>query len=277
MTLPPQAYLQRAINLAHQAALEAGVVAMAHFRPGAQTSAPIHYKEGGSPVTDADLAVDRLLRDRLSAFDPAIGWLSEETEDDPQRLDRSLVWVVDPIDGTRSFAAGKRDWCIAIGLLAEGEPVLGVLHVPALGKTYQAYRGGGAWLNGASLRVTATTNTQGARLVGQDATLDQVERGGGAFTRLPKVHSLAYRLAHVADGSADAGLSSKNPHDWDLVAAHALIHEAGGLMKQIDGRELNYNRASTRHPAVLAGHPLLVADLCAILAAGDGTGRIRDA
>ena len=276
MTIPPQAYLQKALSLAHQAALEAGETAMAHFRPGAQTSAPIHYKEGGSPVTDADLAVDRLLRERLGGFDPAIGWLSEETEDDPDRLERSMVWVVDPIDGTRSFARGLPDWCVAIGLLAEGEPVLGVLHVPALGKTYQAHRGGGAWLNGTSLRVTAAHKTQGARLVGQDATLDQVERGGGVFTRLPKIHSLAYRLAHVADGSADGGLSSKNPHDWDLVAAHALIHEAGGTMKQIDGRELNYNRASTRHPAVLAGHPLLVADLCAILAGGDGTGHRRD-
>jgi myo-inositol-1(or 4)-monophosphatase len=276
MTFPPQAYLQKALRLAHQAALDAGEMAMAHFNPGAQTSAPIHYKEGGSPVTDADLAVDQLLRARLQGFDPAIGWLSEETEDDARRLECPLVWVVDPIDGTRAFAQGRPDWCIAIGLLAQGEPVLGVLHVPALGKTYQAHRGGGAWLNDAPIRVAACERAKGARLIGQDGVLDQVEGRAGPITRLPKIHSLAYRLAHVADGTAHGGLSSKNPHDWDLVAVHALINEAGGAMKQSDGGALNYNRASTRHPAVLAGHTLLVTDLCAILRAQADAKLTRD-
>ncbi|MBS7803255.1 3'(2'),5'-bisphosphate nucleotidase CysQ [Rhizobiales bacterium TNE-4] len=276
MNRPDAAFLQEALRLATQAALEAGEIALGYFRPGAQTSADVQFKEGGSPVTEADLTVDRMLKGRLGAFDPAIGWLSEETEDDPARLDKALVWVVDPIDGTRSFAQGRPDWGVAIGLLAAGRPVLGVLHVPAEGKTYTAHQGGGAFLNGAAITISGQTVVRGARLSGQQAMLDAVEKGAGTIARLPRIHSLAYRLALVADGTADGGLSSKNPHDWDLAAVHAVINEAGGTLKQIDGTDLHYNRASTRHPSVLAGHPLLVAGLSAILNGDNPTGRIRD-
>lgn len=265
-------FLDQALALALEAAREAGALAMDYFRPGAQTAAHIHYKDGGSPVTDADLAVDRMLKQRLSALDPALGWLSEETEDDPSRLDKDLVWVVDPIDGTRSFAQGRTDWGVAIGLLSAGRPVLGVLHVPAEDKTYTARQGGGAHLNGEPIRVTEPNAVRGARFAGQPAMLDAVEKGAGPIIRLPKVHSLAYRIAHVADGRADGGLSSKNPHDWDLAAVHAVLTEAGGVLKQLDGSDLHYNRVSTRHQSVLAGHPRLVRDLQGLLAPHGGTG-----
>lgn len=268
MTFPDTAFLTQALGLARQAALDAGDVALGYFRPGAQTAAAVTYKEGGSPVTEADLAVDRMLKERLSAFGPAIAWLSEETEDDPARLGRDLVWVVDPIDGTRSFAQGKSDWGVAIGLLAGGKPVLGVLHIPAEGRTYEAAAGSGARLNGEPIGISGQKALQGARLAGQQSMLDAVEQetGPGQFERLPRIHSLAYRLAHVADGRADGGLSSKNPHDWDLVAVHAVLAEAGGVLQQIDGSDLQYNRGSTRHQSVLAGHPLLVRELQALLA-----------
>jgi myo-inositol-1(or 4)-monophosphatase len=276
MIRPDAAFLQEALSLATQAALDAGEIALGYFIPGAQTSAFVQFKHGGSPVTEADLAVDRMLKTRLEAFDDTIGWLSEETEDDPARLDKSLVWVVDPIDGTRSFAQGRPDWGVAIGLLAQGRPVLGVLHVPAERKTYTAHLGGGAFLNGTPIAVSGQTEVRGARLGGQQAMLDAVEKGAGTIVRLPRIHSLAYRLAQVADGTADGGLSSKNPHDWDLAAVHAIIVEAGGTLKQIDGEDLNYNRASTRHPSVLAGHPLLVAGLSAILTEDRPTRSSRD-
>ena len=265
MTLADTAFLQEALRLATQAAREAGTLALQSFRPGAQTAARVEYKEGGSPVTEADLAVDRLLKARLSPFDSAIGWLSEETEDDPARLGRDLVWVVDPIDGTRSFANGKPDWGVAIALLEAGQPVLGVLLIPVEAKLYTAHRGGGAFLNGQRLTVSPRTQVQGARLAGQQPVLDRVEAGAGPIIRAPKVHSLAYRLAMAADGSVDGALSSKSPHDWDLAASHALIIEAGGVLRQADGSALNYNRSSTRHEAVLAGHPHLVDKLAAIL------------
>lgn len=265
MTKADTAFLQAALRLATQAVREAGALALQSFRPGAQTAANVHYKEGGSPVTDADLAVDRLLKTRLSHFDSAIGWLSEETEDDPARLGRELVWVVDPIDGTRSFANGKPDWGVAIALLEAGHPVLGVLLIPVEDKLYAAHRGGGAFLNGQKLTVSARTDVRGARLAGQQPVLDRVEAGVGSIIRAPKIHSLAYRLAMAADGSVDGALSSKSPHDWDLAAPHALIEEAGGVLRQADGTALHYNRASTRHEAVLAGHPHLVEKLAAIL------------
>jgi myo-inositol-1(or 4)-monophosphatase len=266
MIFPSTAFLEQALGLARQASLEAGELALRYFRPGAQTSAGIQYKEGGSPVTEADLAVDRMLKSRLEPLDPAIGWLSEETEDDPARLERALVWVVDPIDGTRSFAQGRPDWGVAIGLLFAGQPAMGVLHIPAEGKTYTARKGGGAALNGAPIRISGQTQLRGARLAGQQPMLDTVERGVRSIERLPKIHSLAYRIAHVADGRADGGLSSKNPHDWDLAAVHAVLMEAGGVLQQLDGSDLAYNRVSTRHQSVLAGHPHLVRGLQGILA-----------
>ncbi len=265
MTVADPAFLQEALRLATQAAQEAGTLALKSFRPGAQTSASVQYKEGGSPVTEADLAVDRLLKERLSLFDSTIGWLSEETEDDPSRLGRDLVWVVDPIDGTRSFASGKPDWGVAIALLETGQPVLGVLLIPVEDKLYTACRGGGAHLNGQILSVSRRAEVQGARLAGQQAALDKVEAGVGTIIRAPRVHSLAYRLAMAADGSVDAALSSKSPHDWDLAASHALLSEAGGVLRAADGSALHYNRVSTRHEAVVAGHPHLVDKLAAIL------------
>lgn len=267
MSFPDPAFLEQALGHARQAARDAGNMALHYFRPGAKTAAGIQYKDGGSPVTEADLAVDRMLKERLSRFDPAIAWLSEETEDDPARLGRDLVWVVDPIDGTRSFAQGRPDWGVAIGLLAGGRPVLGVLHVPVDEKTYTARQGGGAFLNGETIAISGHTSVAGARLAGQQAMLDALEEGTGpgAFSRLPRVHSLAYRIAHVADGRADGGLSSKNPHDWDLAAVHAILTEAGGVLQQLDGSDLLYNRPSTRHQSVLAGHKLLVRELQTIL------------
>ena len=265
MTVADPSFLQEALRLATDAAREAGALALQSFRPGAQTSASVQYKDGGSPVTEADLAVDQLLKARLSPFDSTIGWLSEETEDDPARLQRDLVWVVDPIDGTRSFASGKPDWGVAIALLETGQPVLGVLLIPVEDKLYAARRGGGAYLNGRALTVSPRLEVTGARLAGQQSVLDRVEAGAGPIVRAPKVHSLAYRLAMAADGSVDGALSSKSPHDWDLAASHALLSEAGGVLRQADGTALHYNRVSTRHEAVLAGHPQLVEKLAAIL------------
>src|SRR5687767_1991669 len=120
------------------AARRAGDLAAPYFRAGAQTAARLWYKGGSSPVTEADIALDTYLKGQLSELLPEAGWLSEETADDPARLGRSYVWVVDPIDGTRAFASGHPDWAISIALVREGKPVLGILHAPIHNRLYEA-------------------------------------------------------------------------------------------------------------------------------------------
>jgi myo-inositol-1(or 4)-monophosphatase len=257
------------LTLATDAAREGGRMAMAHFTPGGRTTAAVDYKAGGSPVTAADLAVDAHLGERLRRAEPDFGWLSEETADDPSRLDKRRVWIVDPIDGTRSFARGDEDWTVAIGLVEDGRPVLGAIYAPVTGDLFAAVRGGGATLNGRPIAVSARTEAAGARLLGPKPLVDAVIHEGGRFERAPRVHSLALRIAHVAAGLVDLGVAEAHAHDWDLAAAHMILTEAGGELRGRDGRVPSYNRPSTKHPAIAAGSPALLPSLAELLEAVD--------
>ncbi len=255
--------------LVSEAARVGGRMALDYFRPGEKTTAAIDFKHGGSPVTAADLAVDAHLGALLRDAEPSFGWLSEETADDPARLACRRVWVVDPIDGTRSFARGDADWTVAIGLVEDGVPLLGVVYAPVTDEMFSAVLGAGATLNGRPIRVSARPALSGARLLGPKPLVDAVMSRHADFERTPRVHSLALRLAHVADGRVDVGIAEANAHDWDLVAAHAILTEAGGALLGRDGRTPAYNRPSTQHPAVAAGPPDLVGTLAEMLQAVD--------
>jgi hypothetical protein len=158
---------------------EAADIARPFFRLGGQTSARIWSKAGGSPVTEADVAVDAFLKVRLSALVPQAAWLSEETADDPARIGHDLVWIVDPIDGTRAFLSGHPDWSIAVALLAEGQPLIGFVHAPVGNADYEAVRGRGATRNGETIRVDARQSLAGARITGPKPMLDRLTRGAG--------------------------------------------------------------------------------------------------
>lgn len=248
-----------------RAALEAGDLALRYFREGASTSASIEYKEGGSPVSEADLAVDKLLKERLIPLLPEAGWLSEETTDDSVRLERRRVFIVDPIDGTRAFIKGDPRWGISLALVEEGQPVLGVLHMPALRETYSAAAGSGARLNGESIRVSPRTDLKGARFAGPVKAMDGLDKQGFAVAREPRVPSLAYRLTLIASGGLDAAVASTNAWDWDIAAAHLLIKEAGGRLTDLDMNEPAYNAAEPRHKALTAAAPRLHDDLVAAI------------
>ncbi len=235
-----------------EVAHEAGATAMRYFRPGGTTSAKIWQKSGGSPVTEADVAVDTFLKIRLSGFVPEAGWLSEETVDDARRLGRELVWVVDPIDGTRAYLSGNPDWSIAIALLAEGIPVLGVVYAPALDTFYEATRGNGARRNGDVITVAAATSFDGVAVSGPAPFADRLARRAPGIVRAPRVPSLALRIVRVADGSIDVGLVSGNARDWDIAAADLVLTEAGGIMTAPDGRPPVYNLADPVHGELVA-------------------------
>jgi myo-inositol-1(or 4)-monophosphatase len=265
--MPPAADLPPdLLAMARAAAVRGGALALAHFRPGQTTSARIWSKAGGSPVTEADIAVDTYLKETCAAALPEAAWLSEETVDDTARLGRRLVWVVDPIDGTRAFMAGNPDWCVCVGLLIDAVPALGVVHAPALGLTYTAVAGAGAQRNGARLSASRAAALAGARIAGPTPMLDLIAPPTGIAPQ-PKVPSLALRLARVADGQIDGGLVSPDARDWDLAAADVVLSEAGGRVTTLDGAPLTYNRENPAHPTLVAAAGALHAPLLAAAAA----------
>lgn len=264
MTAPPLPIAPNLLPAIRESCLEAGELALALFRPGAKTAARIWSKTGGSPVTEADIAVDTFLRIKLSALLPEAAWLSEETVDDAQRLSRRFVWVVDPIDGTRAFMSGSPDWAVCVALLDEGTPIAGVVHAPACSATYTALRGRGAQRNGAGILATKLTGLGGARIAGPKPMLDALARLE-AFEPVDKIPSLALRLTRIADGTIDAGLVSADARDWDLAAADLVLQEAGGRLSTGDGQPVIYNRETPMHGMLIASGAGLAAPLLSAL------------
>ena len=226
---------------------EAGAVALRTFRRD-----PTSWIKGASsPVSEADIAVDALLRERLLSIRDA-GWLSEETEDDPARLRREEVWVVDPIDGTRAYLAGLPDWAVAAALVRAGRPLVGALYAPVSDELFLSVAGQGATLNGAPIAASAGHDMAGATFSGAKRRLDSLAALEPRIATAPRIPSLALRLARVATGALDGTFVAPNSCDWDLAAADLLVHEAGGLVSTLAGESLLYNRPDPVHGALVA-------------------------
>ncbi|MDI4658230.1 3'(2'),5'-bisphosphate nucleotidase CysQ [Xanthobacter autotrophicus] len=234
----------------------AGEIALAMFQAGVKS----WTKGNNSPVTEADMAVDAFLHRHLTALDAGIGWLSEESADGPARLGARRLWVVDPIDGTRGFMAGGHDWAVSVALVEQGRPILAALFAPATGELFTAEAGRGAVRNGIPLKVAPRHTLDGARVAGPPADLDTLARRA-PVERLPRVRSLALRLARVATGEIDVAFAAGNSNDWDLAAADLIVHEAHGLLTTRDGTPLTYNAPEPRHPELICAGPALHAAL----------------
>jgi myo-inositol-1(or 4)-monophosphatase len=209
-------------------------------------------KAGSSPVSEADIAVDRFLAARLPPLVPDAGWLSEETEDNSARLNANRLWVVDPIDGTRAFLDNRPDWTVSIALVEDGRPSIAVLYAPVSDEMFLATQGGGATRNGIVLKIPPGDGLSGMRIAGPKSTLDRLCEIDPLVRPQPKVFSLALRAARVADGGFDAAIASRNSHDWDLAAADLLVHEAGGTITNLDGAVITYNRPDPVHGTLIA-------------------------
>jgi myo-inositol-1(or 4)-monophosphatase len=225
---------------------EAGATALGYFGQQFKTWTK---GTGDSPVTEADIEANEILQTRLRR--PDDGWLSEESENDPARLGASRVWVVDPIDGTRAFIAGREDWSISAALVEGGRPVVAALFAPATEELFVATQGEGATRNGAPMQVR-DGGLDGARIGGPKRVLDRIVSLHAGAIAMPRVHSLALRLTRVAQGELDAAVAGGQGHDWDLAAADLLVHEAGGMMTALDGAPLIYNRPDPVHSILVA-------------------------
>jgi myo-inositol-1(or 4)-monophosphatase len=227
---------------------EAGQLALAKLGAPLQT----WHKANASPVSNADIAVDRLLHARLTAATPGYGWLSEESVDEMTRLAVRRVWIVDPIDGTRAYIAGRPDWSIAAALIEDARPILAVIYAPVEEGLFVAAAGRGATLNDARIWTTTGRTLEQARVAGPRRQLEQLCALVPGVRPVPKIHSLALRLARVAQGALDAAFASRSGQDWDLAAADLLVHEAGGALTTLGGERLVYNQEQPVHGALIA-------------------------
>jgi myo-inositol-1(or 4)-monophosphatase len=225
---------------------EAGRIALRYFRGSIRSWTKGH----DSPVSEADIAVDEFLREKLSR--DGFGWLSEESQDDRTRLSSERLFIVDPIDGTRSFLAGRPDWSVVAAVVEKGRPVAAAVYVPADDDLYLAASGHGATRNGNRITASAGTGLSGARIAGPKKMLERLSAIDPSAIQEPKIHSLALRMTRVAEGRIDAAFASINAYDWDLAAADLLVHEAGGAMTNFAGEALVYNLHDPVHGAILA-------------------------
>ena len=244
-------------------ALERAQAALRRFTPG---EIETRRKSGDDPVTEADTTVDTLLRELLPR--DGEGWLSEETEDDLRRVGRRRVWVVDPLDGTREFVSGIPEWCVSIGLVIDGEPVAGGICNPATGETILGARGLGVTLNGRPARLSERRTLTGARVL---ASRSEVKRGEWQSYRedlfeIRPTGSVAYKLASVAAGLADATWTLTPKHEWDVAAGVALVLAAGGAVVAGSPAELRFNREKPKLSRLLAASPELIPEIEAEIA-----------
>jgi myo-inositol-1(or 4)-monophosphatase len=204
----------------------------------------------GTPVCEIDLEVDAFLRRALGALDPEAGWLSEETVDLSDRIERRRLWVVDPIDGTRDYIRARPGWCVSIALVEDRVPVLAVLCAPLRDELWTASRGQGSWRNGARLQVSPRGALAGARV-----PADQLSRVDDDLVAVAKPNSIALRIAMVAAGEADLVATLRWGFEWDIAAAALIAEEAGARVTGALGQPLAFNTASGEAFGVLVATP----------------------
>jgi myo-inositol-1(or 4)-monophosphatase len=238
----------RDVELLTDTVREAGRLALPLFR----TELKNWTKGASSPVSEADIAVNDLLEQRLRAATPDYGWLSEESVDDDDRLGRRLVWIVDPIDGTRSYLAGREDWCVSVALVEDTAPVLAAVFAPVTDEFFFAARGNGATRNAVPIHATAGTELDFSRVAGPKPLAERLNSSSKEIVLHPRIGSLALRLCRVAQGNLHAAFAGGQSRDWDLAAANLIVQEANGRMTALSGDPILYNRREVAHGMLVA-------------------------
>lgn len=230
---------------------EAGRLALASW-PGHGHALESWEKEKGSPVSAADLAVDAFLKRELTALLPSAGWLSEETMDAPERLAGGLIWLVDPIDGTRDYIRGRSGWSVSVALISSGRPLFGLLDAPARGEFWMGESGQGSWRNGKRLVASSRAALPGARVPAH--SLPPVDAD---LVMVDQPNSIALRIAMVAADEADLLATLRWGFEWDIGAAALIAREAGAAVTDAFGQPLNYNKRDPRAFGVLVTAPAI--------------------
>ncbi len=235
----PERQLDRAAVVA--ATQEAAALAFASWREGAAADTNVWDKGKNNPVSDIDMAVDAFLITKLRAILPEAAWLSEESADDPSRLNARLLWLVDPIDGTRDYVRGRSGWCVSVALVADGLPVFAVMAAPAQNKVWIAAHGEGVTCNGERLTGSSRLDFNGSRV-----PADDLPKLDADLVTVTKPNSIAMHMTMVACDRADLVATLRWGHEWDIAAAHLVAQEAGAVVTDALGRPIRYNKSAPK-------------------------------
>ncbi len=238
------------LDLLREAAFEAGEIAKRFFGNGPET-----WDKGDSqgPVTEADLAIDAMLKDKLLSARPDYGWLSEETEDGTARLSKERVFIIDPIDGTRAFIEGSKNFSHSLAIAENGKATTAVVHLPLLDRCFAAALGQGATLNGTPISPTTRTELSGATTLSAKPMLNpDLWPGGVPPIKREFRSSLAYRMCLVANARFDAMVTLRDAWEWDIAAGTLIVEEAGGIVSDRTAQPLRYNNPHPKLPGVIA-------------------------
>lgn len=239
-------------------ALQAGAEALKEFTPGKIEST---LKDGGDPVTEADVLLDGVLKDVL--LRNGEGWLSEETKDDQSRLDKECIWIVDPLDGTREFIQGIPEWCMSIAYVINGKPEAAGICSPSAQQTFLGTRAAGVTLNRQSAKVKDKRDLVGATVL---ASRSEVNRGewkpfeNAPFEIIP-MGSVAYKMARVSAGLDDITFTLVPKNEWDVAAGWLLVEAAGGQVIDKNGQPRTFNQPDTLLPGLFAANPVILSHL----------------
>ena len=232
------------LELIEKCVRQAGDIALQYFRCDPE----VWWKEGDSPVSQADYAVDEFLKAELMFSRENYGWLSEETADDENRLEKNRVFVVDPIDGTRGFIKGVEEWCVSVAVVENGRPVVGMLYAPALNQSFTAVENRGAKFYVGEMGKECGIQEFGKILnVSSPKSYFDIlqQQSSREMKKVDSLPSLAWRLALIAKGENDLVVVKENSHEWDMVAADIIVCEAGGTICDLQGEKLLYNQSDT--------------------------------
>ena len=244
----PLTTYQDDLDLLRTAAVTGGIIASSYFRRDLKT----WTKENMSPVSEADIVLDKFLRSALTTARPDYGWLSEESADDFERLNHRRTFIVDPIDGTRGFIRGEDSWTISLAVVENGVAVAGVVFAPARDEMYDACKGGGARLNGQDLMRHTPADRLAPLIPAPGAVHQELQSTGLEYTRGPAYPSLAYRLVQVATGKLDATVVRRGSQDWDIAGAAVILAECGVAFEDACIGAMQFNREEVRHGALAA-------------------------
>jgi len=246
--------IQQALAVAQEAARQAGEVILSYY----SSHYEIQSKGVDNPVTTADLAANRVLREVLLEAFPEAGWLSEESADDAARLQRDYVWIIDPIDGTKEFIQGIDEFVVVVAFVVQQQVQVAVTYNPVRRELLHACRGQGAFCNTQPIHVSPRSQLPGALVLASRS-----ETGRGEWDRFHDVltvrpmGSVAYKLAQVAQGACDLTFSLVPKNEWDICAGTLLVTEAGGQVTDLQGQPFRFNQPETLRAGLLATNGLL--------------------
>ena len=244
--------------LAEEATRSAGAILLKYYKNDYE----IKDKGYHNPVTTADHAADEYLRTFLTAETPEFGWLSEETVDSTERLDREFVWMVDPLDGTKEFIEGVPHYVVSVGLVQNGLPILGYLYNPVRDELIHTSARNGVRINNAETKlVTAESLNEVSCVNSRSETRRGLwESWRDTFRELVPIGSVAYKLGLVGAGREEFFVTLRPKNEWDLCAGHAILKQNGGILQTVYGEDITYNNEKTLVvPGLVGGHPDLVA------------------